>query len=61
MRLVSVVVPLWLMATTSVSLMSSSRPKPESSVAAIASAVRCEPTNRVSVAATPCAAMAAVP
>ena len=46
MRLVSVVVPLWLMATTSVSLMSSSSPKPESSVAAIASAVRCDPTNR---------------
>ena len=32
-RFVSVVVPLWLMATTSVSCMSSRRPKPESSVA----------------------------
>ena len=34
-RLVSVVVPLWLMATTSVSLMSWRMPKPRSSVAVI--------------------------
>ena len=37
MRLVSVVVPDWLMATTSVSLMSDRNPKPESSVAGSAS------------------------
>ena len=36
-RLVSVVVPDWLMATTRVSLMSGRRPKPESSVAGRAS------------------------
>ena len=33
MRFVSVVVPDWLMATTSVSLMSGRSPKPDSSVA----------------------------
>ena len=37
MRLVSVVVPDWLTAMASVSLMSSRRPKPDSSVAVIAS------------------------
>ena len=47
MRLVSVVVPLWLTATASVSLMSSCRPKPDSSVAVIASTA--------SVAASSCA------
>jgi len=36
-RFVSVVVPDWLIATTSVSLMSVRRPNPESSVASIAS------------------------
>ena len=35
MRLVSVVVPLWLTATASVSLMSRRSPKPDSSVAVI--------------------------
>ena len=37
MRFVSVVVPLWLIATTSVSDMSAASPKPESSVASTAS------------------------
>ena len=39
MRLVSVVVPLWLIATTSVSLMSVASRKPDSSVASTASTV----------------------
>ena len=61
MRLVSVVVPLWLMATTSVSDMSSLTPKPESSVAASASARSRDPTSAASTAARLCPAIAAVP
>ena len=63
MRLVSVVVPDWLMAITSVSPMSSSRPKPDSSLAGRAAAARPAAigSTDVSVAARIWPATAAVP
>jgi hypothetical protein len=61
-RLVSVVVPDWLTATTRVSLMSSARPKPDSSVARVASTTTPDlASSGASTAAKLCAAMAAVP
>ena len=48
---VSVVVPLWLIATTSVSDMSSTSPKPESSVASIGSTRNGWPTPSAVVSA----------
>ena len=63
MRFVSVVVPDWLMAMTSVSPMSSSRPKPDSSLAGRAATVTpaAGGSTEVSVAARICPATAAVP
>ncbi len=62
MRLVSVVVPDWLIATTSVSAMSDRSPKPDSSVAGSASAARPDPAqNWPSAAAIAWPATAAVP
>ena len=60
-RLVSVVVPLWLTATTSVSLMSRRIPKPLSSVATTGSTSRPPSVSVASVAAMLRPAMAAVP
>ena len=61
MRLVSVVVPLWLTAIASVSDMSSWRPKPELSVAVIASTAMSPFVNSPSVIAMARPATAAVP
>ena len=62
MRLVSVVVPHWLMATTSVSLMSGRMPKPDSSVAGVASTRRSSPSvSDASMTARLWPATAAVP
>ena len=61
-RLVSVVVPDWLMATTRVSDMSSPRWKPDSSVAVMGPTTTPEPTRAASTAAaTAWPATAAVP
>ena len=51
MRFVSVVVPLWLTATTNVSLMSRRMPKPLSSVAVIGSTSSLPSASASSVAA----------
>ena len=61
MRLVSVVVPLWLIATTSVSDMSSPSWNPDSSVAVSASTAIDRPHSEPSSIATLRPAMAAVP
>ena len=61
MRLVSVVVPLWLTATASVSLMSRRSPKPDSSVAVTAATSSAPPASSSSTAAIDCPATAAVP
>ena len=62
MRLVSVVVPDWLMATTSVSAIDDRRPKPDSSVAGRASTRRSvSVVKRASPAASAWPATAAVP
>ena len=61
-RLVSVVVPDWLMATTSVSVMSAERWNPDSSVAVMARTMTPEPATATSMAAaTAWPATAAVP
>ncbi len=61
-RLVSVVVPDWLMATTSVSAIDDRRPKPDSSVAGRASTRRSvSVVKRASPAASAWPATAAVP
>ena len=61
MRLVSVVVPLWLTATASVSAMSRRSPKPDSSVAVTASMSSAPPASSSRTAAIDCPATAAVP
>ena len=61
MRFVSVVVPLWLTATASVSLMSSWSPNPDSSVAVIASTAMTFPASSVRILAIDAPATAAVP
>ena len=62
MRLVSVVVPLWLTATASVSLMSRRMPKPDSSVAVIGVDVElADASARRGWSAMLCPATAAVP
>ena len=62
MRLVSVVVPDWLMATTNVSDIDGRSPKPDSSVAGTASTFRLvAPQNWSSAAAIAPPATAAVP
>ena len=62
MRFVSVVVPDWLIATTSVSLMSARKPNPESSVAGVASTLQSSPSVRDErIRARLWPAMAAVP
>ena len=62
MRLVSVVVPDWLMATTSVSAIDDRRPNPDSSVAGRASTRRSDSAvKRASPAASAWPATAAVP
>ncbi len=63
MRFVSVVVPLWLIAITSVSAMSAESRKPDSSVASRASTVTaCDgPSARCSAATRLWPATAAVP
>ncbi len=62
MRLVSVVVPDWLIATIRVSDMSRRRPEPDSSVAVLASVIRSDPANSAPTeSATASPATAAVP
>ena len=62
MRFVSVVVPDWLIAMMTVSLMSGRMPKPESSVAGVASTLRSVASvSAPSVSARLCPATAAVP
>ena len=62
MRLVSVVVPDWLMAITSVSVMSDRSPNPESSVAGREETPMPVPASSASIAAaTASPAIAAVP
>ena len=61
MRFVSVVVPLWLTATASVSVMSRRSPNPDSSVAVTASTSSDPPASSSRTAAIDCPATAAVP